>query len=242
MLLSPKILLVEDDRYIASTLATALKSSYDLEISGNGKLALYKADITKYDAVILDLNLPDISGLDVCRQLRERGIQAPILILSGESRILTKINLLDAGANDYLTKPFSLGELTARLRALLRQDVTLPVWPKPKLNAYGIFLDRRLFKVKRDDRALDLRRKEFEILECMMENAGSLVTRKTLMQRVWNGSNEPWANTLDVHIKYLRDKLDKPFKVQLLQTIHGRGYVLGNSDISSKPKKQGAKA
>ena len=115
-----KILLVEDDRSIAGALAQALRSTHDVDVAGTGKLALYKADIEDYDAIVLDLNLPDFSGTIVCQQLRERGCQAPILILSGESRVLTKINLLDAGANDYLTKPFSLGEFKARLRALTR--------------------------------------------------------------------------------------------------------------------------
>lgn len=224
---SPSILLVEDDRYVASTLAHVLRSSYDIDVSQSGKFALYKADVRKYDIVILDLNLPDISGLDVCQQLRERGIKAPILILSGESKVLTKVSLLDAGANDYLTKPFSLGELQARIRALLRYKNSSTIWPDAELKAFGVTLNRRTFLVDRDGIAIKLRRKEFELLECLMEEADCLVTRKQLTERVWN-KTEPWANTVDVHIKYLRDKLDRPFTASLIKTVHGRGYIFND--------------
>jgi two-component system OmpR family response regulator len=226
MLTSPKILLVEDDRFIANTLAMALQSSYKIDVSHTGKQALYKADIYKYDLVLLDPNLPDMSGLDICQQLRQRGIQAPIFILSAEDKVLTKIDLLDAGANDYLTKPFSLGELKARMRVLLRQKPDKPIWPNSILSVSDVVLDRKSFVVTRDNRRLDLRRKEFEILQCLMESAGQIVSRKQLTDYVWNGGIEPWANTLDVHIKHLRDKLDKPFNTPLLKTVHGRGYML----------------
>jgi two-component system OmpR family response regulator len=229
----PRILLVEDDRYVSNALAHMLRSSYEIDVSQSGKLALYKADSYKYDIVILDLNLPDISGLDVCKQLRERGIKAPILILSGESKVLTKVNLLDAGANDYLTKPFSLGELQARIRALLRYKDANGVWPDAELKACGITLNRRTFTVERDSQAIYLRRKEFELLECLMEQANNLVTRKDLIKRVWN-TTEPWANTIDVHIKYLRDKIDKPFTLPLIKTIHGRGYIFNDKPVLNR--------
>ena len=118
----PKILVVDDDQGLSQTLSQALQTLYDVETANTGKLGLYKADSEKYEIIILDLNLPDISGFIVCQQLRERGLSAPILILSGESRVLTKINLLDAGASDYLTKPFSLGELKARQPDILHDD------------------------------------------------------------------------------------------------------------------------
>jgi DNA-binding response OmpR family regulator len=112
----PKLLLVEDDRQLSQTLAEALKSVYEVDVARNGKLGIYKTDTNDYDLLILDLNLPDISGLDVCQQLRHRGVQAPILILSGETKVLTKINLLDAGASDYLTKPTAVAVFATRYR------------------------------------------------------------------------------------------------------------------------------
>lgn len=221
----PRLLLVDDDRSIARALALALRSSYTVDIAGSGAQAKHAADPDRYDIIILDLNLPDMSGLNVCRQMREQGINVPILILSAEDGILTKINLLDAGANDYLTKPFSLGELKARLRALARGAA--PAKPQVReLKVGSLVLDRRTHSVTRAGVPIQLRRKEFALLECLMEHVGSVVTRPTLLRHGWQGVEEPWTNTIDVHIKYLRDKLDRPFEHAVIQTVHGLGYRL----------------
>jgi two-component system OmpR family response regulator len=224
-----KLLLVEDDRSVAGALNYTLRSSFDMDIAGNGKMAISLCKDNKYDIIVLDLNLPDLPGLSVCEQLRQKGLDTPILILSAETHVLTKINLLDAGANDYLTKPFSLGELKVRVRVLVR-DHKKDVWPQPKLNVSQVELDRSTYTVKRNNQLIHLRRKEFAILECLMEQAGSVVTRNNLMQTVWSGNDELWTNTLDVHIKYLRDKVDRPFERQLITTIHGRGYKFESID------------
>ncbi len=221
----PKILLVEDDCNIATALAHTLRGSYAIDKAGNGKAALHKTDSEPYDLIMLDLNLPDMPGLLVCQQIRDCGISTPILVLSGESRTLTKINLLDAGANDYLTKPFSLGELKARLRALIRSQ-NRGSTTSEAINAGGVYLNRQTFQVSRDGVAIRLRRKEFALLECLLENAGSVVSRNALLRLVWNDNNELWANTIDVHIKYLRDKIDRPFEQPLIKTVHGLGYRL----------------
>lgn len=221
----PKLLLVDDDRNIARALALALRGDYDVDIIFNGEQALSRANSGTYALIVLDLNLPDIAGLNVCCQLRDRGLDCPILILTGENEVLTKINLLDAGANDYLTKPFSLGELKARLRALLRN--TMPDLRMPRqLTAGSLLLDRRTHAVLRDGIPINLRRKEFALLECLMQHAGSVVTRAALIRHGWQGAEEPWTNTVDVHIKYLRDKLDRPFDTHVIQTVHGLGYRL----------------
>jgi two-component system OmpR family response regulator len=206
-------------------LAHALHDSYDIDVASSGKLALYKTDTEQYDAIVLDLNLPDISGIFICQQLRERGISAPILILSGECRVLTKINLLDSGANDYLTKPFSLGELKARLRVLVR-TTNQPAQKTSKLTVGDLVMNRKIFTVKRGENEIELRRKEFAILECLMENSGTVVTREMLLRSVWQGSDELWTNTVDVHIKHLRDKIDRPFAGRMIRTVHGLGYKL----------------
>lgn len=223
---TPKILLVEDDRGIANALVQALGGSYSIDPATTGGSALHKIDNGHYDIIVLDLNLPDMTGLAVCRQLRDQGVSNPILILSAESRILTKINLLDSGANDYLTKPFSLGELKARLRALTRAGSQLPAQSASQLVAGGISLNRQTFEVSREGVAINLRRKEFALLECLMEHAGSVVTRRALTRYAWQGSEDLWTNTVDVHIKYLRDKIDRPFSQPLIQTVHGFGYKL----------------
>lgn len=221
----PKLLLIEDDPSIAGALAHTLRGDYDVDIAANGKLGLYKTDTNDYAAVILDLNLPDIPGLFICQQLRERGVNAPILVLSGETRVLTKINLLDSGADDYLTKPFSLGELKARLRALARHQ-PLIISKSPTLTVGDLLLDRINHRVTRSGFEVRLRRKEFALLECLMEHAGAIVSRDTLLQIVWNGSAEMWTNTLEVHIKNLRDKIDRPFGQPMIFTAHGLGYKL----------------
>jgi two-component system OmpR family response regulator len=227
-----KLLLVDDDRNIARALALALRSTYRVDIAGNGGQALLQTNNQEYDIIVLDLNLPDISGMSVCQELRERGITAPVLILTGETQVLTKINLLDAGANDYLTKPFSLGELKARLRVLTRNIDQ----PKPLvriLNASGLSLDRQKHAVTRENITINLRRKEFALLECLMEHAGTVVTRGTLTRHAWQGTEDPWTNTVDVHIKYLRDKIDRPFGQPVIKTVHGLGYRLDTTPVLS---------
>jgi two-component system OmpR family response regulator len=231
----PRILLVEDDRNIAGALAQALRNIYEIDIAPGGKQALYKSDTGDYKLVILDLNLPDMPGSIICQQLRERGFTSPILILSGESHVLTKINLLDMGANDYLTKPFSLGELKARLRAQLRTPA-MPLPAARELSAGGITLDRLTYCVKRGGTEIRLRRKEFNLLECLMEHAGSVVTRQALMRHVWPGSDEFWTNTVDVHVKHLRDKIDRPFGQNLIRTVHGVGYKIEAPAVTTAGK------
>lgn len=220
-----KLLLIEDDRNIAVALSQALRSSYQLDVVNTGKRGVYKTDVEQYEAIILDLNLPNINGLSVCQQLRERGVSTPILILSGENSVLTKINLLDAGANDYLTKPFSLGELKARLRSLIRYGGP-PAKTSRQLVVDGLSLNAITHEVTRDGIPIKLRRKEFVLLECLMTYAGNVVSRRALTRFAWNGIEDNWTNTVDVHIKHLRDKVDRPFDRPMIKTVHGIGYRL----------------
>jgi two-component system OmpR family response regulator len=230
----PTALIVEDDQNIATTLTYALRNDYRVDTARTGKLAIYMNDTTDYEIIILDLGLPDISGLDVCIQLRERGVKSPVLVLSEDNRAVTKINLLDAGANDFLTKPFSLGELKARMRALIRTSQQQT--PPPKhLSVADVLMDRKSRTVSRAGVAVKLRRKEFALLECLMEHAGTVVSRDLLTNRVWDDNTVVWTNTVDVHIKHLRDKIDRPFDQPLIKTVHGMGYRLDDSlDLSIK--------
>lgn len=219
------ILLIEDDIGISSALKQALAGSYVVDTVSEGAKGLQLAADGKYQLILLDLHLPDAHGLDICRQLRTNGFSSPILILTADTAVLHKITLLDAGANDYLTKPFSLGELKARIRVLERQisaDQPLPQY----LCVHDLVLDNLTHQVRRAGTLIPLRRKEFSMLECLLQNAGIVVTRQALMHYAWSGNQDPWTNTIDVHIKYLRDKIDRPFSIPLIKTIHGLGYKI----------------
>lgn len=232
-----KLLLIEDNRAISDPLTQALRDCYELEVATTADRGAFLAVSEEYGAIILELNLPDRSGLAVCEELRNRGITAPILILSSDTNVLTKIKLLDAGADDYLTKPFSLGELKARLRVLHRRSVE-PIDTRSELVVGELRLDRTNRQVWRGDTIIDLRRKEFAILECLMLRAGMVVNRDTLTSHAWDGSEESWTNTIDVHIKYLRDKIDRPFASRLIKTVHGLGYRLETKGAESPTNKR----
>jgi two-component system OmpR family response regulator len=226
-----RLLLIEDDTGIAEALNHALGLSYRIDHAINGEEGLEKAIASSYAAIILDLNLPDIPGLEVCQKIRQAEIATPILILSGETKVMSKISLLDAGADDYLTKPFSLGELKARLRAMTRRSNVHPDGT-PQLIAYDLVMDIDTRHVERDGQTISLRRKEFALLECLLQHAGSVVSRDTLSNYAWQDDQHPWTNTVDVHIKYLRDKIDRPFDLPLITTVHGLGYKLEKAQSS----------
>lgn len=220
-----KLLLIEDSADIAIALERALSTNYVVDVAATGQSGLDRALTDNYEIIVLDLHLPDMHGLDICQTIRSHSIRVPILILSGEAKVLSKISLLDAGADDYLTKPFSLGELKVRLRALQRRAESR-VLKQAHLVVGDLSLDGASHQVTRGEEVIRLRRKEFSLLECLMQNAGSVVSRQTLCAHAWHDSEDPWKNTIDVHIKYLRDKVDRPFANQLIKTVHGYGYRL----------------
>ncbi|HVX47879.1 MAG TPA: response regulator transcription factor [Candidatus Saccharimonadales bacterium] len=229
-----KLLLVEDDREIAEALCQVLAPTYDITLVGTGSSGLEKALSGQYGLMILDLNLPDMNGLEVCQKLRDKGWKTPILILTGQDKVMDKIRLLDAGADDYLTKPFSLGELKARLRVLRRHNAKRADAEARQLAVEDLTLDRTKHTVKRAGQPIDLRRKEFAILECLMLHAGTVVSRTVLGNYAWQDEDKPWTNTIDVHIKHLRDKVDRPFGHQLIQTVHGLGYKVAPPSHSTE--------
>ncbi|HVI60570.1 MAG TPA: response regulator transcription factor [Candidatus Saccharimonadales bacterium] len=220
-----KLLLIEDNREIGAALRQVLTADYSVTLTDSGLTGLKHARNKQFDLIILDLNLPDMAGLEVCQQLRADGFGGPVLILTGETKIMSKIKLLDAGADDYLTKPFSLGELKARLRVLLRRGQP-PAADAEPLVVGDLVLDQRQRQVRRGGQVIHLRRKEFALLECLMLHAGINVSRTLLGSYAWQGADKPWSNTIDVHIKHLRDKLDRPFEEDLITTVHGTGYRL----------------
>lgn len=227
------ILLIEDDHHIVTTLRYALaRDHYAITHASSGERGLSLARRHHYDAIVLDLNLPDVSGLQVCQQLQALGSQIPVLILSADIQILSKIKLLDAGASDYLTKPFSLGELKARLRKLQRQQQALDARPV-SLHYGGLLLNVQSRTVQFGDRIVGLRPKEFAMLECLMQHAGQAVSRVQLSNHAWRYSDKPWTNTIDVHIKHLRDKLDSTTDKTIIQTVHGVGYKLALPQVAA---------
>jgi len=219
-----KLLIIEDNRLLASSLKTYLNKSFAVQVTHTAADGLAQAETKSFDVIVLDLHLPDFGGLAVCTKLRAAGIDTPILILTGEKETNTKIQLLNAGADDFLTKPFQVDELLARLHVLLRRGGAQ--FPTSRMAYQGLTLDLITRTVEREDRYIDLRRKEFDILEYIMRNQGRVVTRKMIIDHVWENDAPNVSNTVDVHMKHLRDKIDKPFERSLIETVYGLGYIL----------------
>lgn len=228
-----RVLVIEDEPGIALALYKALRdASYHVDTAKSGTSGLRKAAAKRFDVVLLDLGLPDMSGLTICQELRDAGLKAPIIVLTAESSVRTKVSLFDAGANDYITKPFSIEELQARIRACLRQIPKEPT--QARLMVGDLILNSATRSVERGGLIIPLRRKEFAILEYLMQHPGTAVTRASLFNYAWDRNEEGWTNTIDVHIKHLRDKVDRPFSSHVIKTVHGVGYKL---DITNQVAK-----
>lgn len=219
-----RILIVEDSKRVATALREALRGSYIVDVEHTGRTALNNINLPSYDVILLDLGLPDMSGREVCEQLRARKIAAPVIIVTGDDTIGSKVSVLDCGADDYLTKPFHAEELKARIRAVLRRNTHQT--NDMRLAIGELELDPASRTVTRDGNEIELRRKEFDLLEYMMRNHGRTLTRQMILDHVWENSDGLWTNAVDVHIKYLRDKVDRPYERQLIKTVHGVGYKL----------------
>lgn len=216
-----RILIVEDNRQLRQALTQTLKPTYSVDECGTADEALYLAAIMPYVAIVLDLGLPDGDGIDLCRDLRADNIVSPILILSGRYTESDKVNALDAGADDYITKPFSAGELQARLRAIIRRSTIVT----ERLIATGdLTLNPATRQVLCNGSEIRLRRKEFDLLECLMRHPKQVLNRVQLFEQSWDHAGEANTNTIDVHIKYLRDRIDRPFGTHRIRTVHGIGY------------------
>jgi two-component system response regulator MprA len=220
---SPRVLVVEDDGDIADVLRRALgMEGYEVRLAGDGEHALIAAGDFEPDAVVLDLGLPKLDGVEVCRRLREGG-DVPILMLTARDAVDSRVEGLDSGADDYLVKPFERTELLARLRALLRRR-------PPRGSAYLVVGDLRLnpdtHEVWRGERALDLTGREFELLEHLMRNERLVVSRDKLLEEVWEYAPFSETNTVDVFVSNLRRKLEAGGEPRLLHTVRGSGYVL----------------
>ena len=221
-----KILIVEDEEKLAKALARGLVASgYAVDTIGDGKKALTRITLHRkdYDLVILDLMLPSMDGLEICRSVREQGITIPILVLTARNETEKKGNLLTSGADDYLVKPFSFGELNARIQALLRRPAeTVP----EVLKADDIELNVVERRVRRGDKKISLTLKEFGLLEYFMRHPGQVVNREDLLAHLWDFNYASFSNVVDVHVKNLRRKLSDDGPDGILETIRGIGYRL----------------
>lgn len=217
-----KLLVVEDNSRLAERLTHRLHQHFTVDIAHNGSDTLEKIARTKYSVILLDLGLPDMDGLSVCREVRRRKDDTPILVLTGTNETVTKVELLDAGADDYMTKPFDLNELRARITALSRRKSRERV--RPIITYRDLTIDIEQHKVEREGIEITLRRKEFDILEYLISNQGRILTRDMIMSQVWHAATNSWTSTVDVHIKHLRDKVDRPFKEAYIKTAYGLGY------------------
>jgi len=218
-----RILVVEDEPKVSGFLLAGLQSEqFTVDLAEDGHLALDLLTANRYDTIILDLNIPKMDGLGVLTRIREKGFATPVIVLTARSAVEDRVKGLEAGADDYVVKPFSFEELLARIRALLRRRSA----PEVVLRAGDLELDRVHRKVTRAGRPIEVTQKELAVLECLMENAGQAVTRSMLYERVWNTRDEGMTNLVDVYVNYLRSKIDKNFELKLIQTVRGVGYRL----------------
>jgi two-component system OmpR family response regulator len=219
-----RVLVVEDEVKMAGLLKRGLEEEgYAVDMSGTGHDALWLASENPYDAVVLDIMLPDIDGFEVCRQLRAVGRWSPVLMLTARDAVPDRVSGLDAGADDYLTKPFSFAELLARLRALLRRGATER---PPFLEVGDLTLDPATRRVSRAGTPVELTAKEFALLEYFMRHPGEVLSRSRLIEHVWDFAYEGDSNVVDVYVRYLREKVDRPFGSDSLETVRGAGYRL----------------
>jgi two-component system copper resistance phosphate regulon response regulator CusR len=219
-----RILLVEDEPRMANVIAKGLReNTYAVDVAEDGEIALYQTSINDYDLIVLDVLLPKRDGFEVCRELRARGDSTPVLMLTARATIDDRIMGFDAGADDYLTKPFSFRELLARVRALLRRD---PQLRADVFHLDDLMVDSASHRVTRASREIDLTAKEYALLEFLARRAGQLVSRSEIAEHVWDDSFDPFSNTIEVYMNRLRKKIDDEHPVKLLHTRRGEGYIL----------------
>jgi two-component system, OmpR family, response regulator len=219
-----RVLIVEDEEKLAGLLRRGLvEEAHAADVAASGEEALWMAQATEYDAIVLDLMLPGIDGVEVCRRLRDAGVWSPVLMLTARDGVEDRVGGLDAGADDYLTKPFAFDELLARLRALVRRGAG----ERPAVLTVGdLRLDPATRRVWRGAKEISLSAKEFAVLETFMRRPGRVLSRYELLEHAWDSGYEHRSNVIDVYVRYLREKVDRPFGRASLETVRGAGYRL----------------
>ena len=218
-----RILLVEDEKNVAGFIKKGLTEEfYTVDVSVNGEDGFLMATTTEYDLIILDIMLPDINGIELCRRIKNHNIKTPVLMLTAVDSIESKVKGLDSGADDYLTKPFAFEEFLARVRALLRR----PTLMSALLKVSDLTLDPVRHEAKRGGQIIQLTWKEFALLEYLMRNKGRVLSRTKIFDHIWGDDLDTSSNVVDVYISYLRDKIDKNYSPKLIHTVRNVGYVL----------------
>lgn len=219
-----RVLLVEDKVKMASLLRRGLRGEgISADVAERGEDAVWMASATRYDAVVLDVMLPGIDGIETCRRLRADGVWTPVLMLTARGEVEDRVEGLDGGADDYMTKPFELDELTARLRALRRREAV----PRPTvLEVGGLRLDPASRTVWRDGTEVELEGKPFVLLEAFMRRPGDVLSRLHLLEAAWDQAYETRSNVVDQHVSALRERIDVPFGIHSIETVRGQGYRL----------------
>jgi two-component system OmpR family response regulator len=219
-----RVLVVEDDVKLAGLIQRALREQAALaDAAHDGEDALWMADATRYDVMVLDVNLPGISGFETCQQLRASRVDTPILMLTARASITDRVTGLDTGADDYLVKPFDVSEMLARVRALARRG---PVARGLVLSIGDLSLEAGTRVVSRGGTQIALSTKEFQLLEVFMRRPGQVLSRYDLLEGAWDMAYENRSNVVDVYVRYLRDKIDRPFGIRTIETVRGAGYRL----------------
>jgi DNA-binding response OmpR family regulator len=223
-----RLLVVEDEPVAASLVAKGLREhAYVVDIAEDGPSALERVAVNEYDAIILDVMLPGMDGLEVCRRLRARGVSAPVLMLTARGGVDERVDGLDAGADDYLAKPYHFPELVARVRALLRRG---PVLGPAQLTVGDLTIDLRSRRVERSGHVIQLTTKEYTLLAYLARRHGEIVTRTDIIEHVWDDNFDPMSNVIDVYVQRLRRKVDDGHDQKLIQTRRGAGYVMSPVD------------
>lgn len=218
------MLLVEDDVPMAAAMRRALRGAgVVVDVAVKGADAMWMVRVAAYDAMVLDVMLPDLDGFETCRRLRAEGVWTPVIMLTARYAVEDRVRGLDSGADDYLTKPFSLAELLARLRALTRREAV----ERPAVVAVGdLRLDPATRQVWRGERELELSARELALLEAFMRRPGQVLSQEQLLEAAWDFGYEHRSNVVEVYVRYLREKIDRPFGVRSLETVRGMGYRL----------------
>lgn len=229
-----KVLVIEDNPRLAEKVKKQLQKCYIVEVADSGEAALNQLIQAAFDCILLDLGLPDMPGLELCRRIRKLSIHIPILVVTGVDNVNSRVALLAAGADDYITKPFEFAELKARIIALTRRSPRTT--RTDKITVGDLVLEPATRKVTRAGINVALRKKEFDILEYLMLNVGHVVSRQAIINQAWPITARSWTGSVDVHIKQLRDKIDKPFNNPLIKTYYGVGYMVDVPEVNNNQK------
>lgn len=220
-----KILLVEDEIRIAQSVKKGLEEhGYDVETAYDGQYGKKMILERNYDLIVLDIILPEINGIELCKEIRMNSVKTPVLMLTALGTTYDKVVGLDSGADDYLSKPFSFDELLARIRALLRRNDNLN--PEPVIKIGDLELDLNSHRVRRGEKEINLTAREYKLLEYFMRNRGKVLDRNSIAENVWDISFDTGTNFVDVYVNYLRNKIDRDFPVKLIRTVVGMGYLM----------------